>query len=97
MITFFALLGIAIAISGFTAFIFFWPMALVHVRDRHLALLDSFGGFAFASPAALQWLASGRYRALADPGLDGLATPARLSLFSIIAGLVASAILFALA
>ena len=97
MITFLALLGIAVAISGLMAFVFFWPMALVHLRDRHRPLLDSFGGFAFASPAALQWLAAGRYRTLRDPGLSGLCTPARLSLFSIIAGLVASAILFAFA
>jgi hypothetical protein len=96
VLTFLALLGIAIAISGLMAFVFFWPMALVHLRDRHAGLLASFGAFAFASPQALQWLLAGRYRALSDAGLDGLCTPARLSLFSILFGLVASAILFAL-
>jgi hypothetical protein len=95
VLPFLALLGIAIAISGAMAFVFFWPMSLVHLRDRHGELLASFGPAAFVSPAALGWLVSGRYRALADRSLNGLCTPARLAFFSIAFGLVASAILFA--
>lgn len=91
---FLALICIAIAISGAMAFVFFWPMALVHLRDRHAPLHASFGDFAFASPAALNWLLRGRYRALRDGGLDGLATPAFLALWSTIAALVLSGVLF---
>jgi hypothetical protein len=93
MLTFLALVGVAIAISGAMAFAFFWPMALVHLRDRHAPELARFGDFAFASPAALVWLLRGRYRELADRGLDGLCTPARLALWSIILSLVAAGVL----
>ena len=93
MILFLALLGIAFAIAGATAFVFFWPMTLVHLRDRHAEALAGFGGFAFASPKALGWLLSGRYRALGDPRLDGLATPSRLALLSVMFGLAAAGIL----
>ena len=96
MITFLALLGIAVAISGLMAFVFFWPMALVHLRDRHNALHASFGDFAFASPAALNWLLRGRYRGLRDYGLNGLATPAFLALWSTIGALVLSGVLLLL-
>lgn len=94
--TFLALICVAIAISGAMAFAFFWPMALVHLRDRHPALHASFGDFAFASPAALSWLLRGRYRALRDTGLSGLATPAFLALWSTILALLASGVLFLL-
>lgn len=91
---FLALICIAVAISGAMAFAFFWPMALVHLRDRHGALHASFGEFAFASPAALNWLLRGRYRSLRDGGLSGLATPAFLALWSTILALVASGVLY---
>ena len=90
MLTFLALVAVAVAISGVMAFVFFWPMALVHLRDRHTSLLAGFGGFAFAAPVALHWLLSGRYRELSDPGLNGLCTPARLSLWSVILALLAA-------
>lgn len=93
MLTFLALIGVAVAISGAMAFVFFWPMALVHLRDRHATRLQSFGSFAFAAPAALGWLLRGGYRELADPSLDGLCTPARLALWSIILSLVAAGVL----
>ena len=93
MLTFLALLGVAVAISGFMAFVFFWPMALVHLRDRHGEKLRAFGNFAFADPGALRWLMSGRYRELRDPSLNGLATPARVSLWSIVISLAASGVL----
>lgn len=93
MLTFLALVALAVAISGVMAFVFFWPMALVHLRDRHASQLAGFGGFAFAAPAALQWLLAGRYRSLRDPALDGLCTPARYSLWSVIVALLACAAL----
>ena len=34
-VLFLALTAFAIAIAGATAFVIFWPLALVHVRDRH--------------------------------------------------------------
>jgi hypothetical protein len=36
-VLFFALLFVAIAIAGATAFVIFWPLTLVHVRDRQPA------------------------------------------------------------
>ena len=93
MLTFLALVCVAVAISGALAFAFFWPMALVHLRDRHPAQLARFGSVAFASPAALGWVARGGYRALADRSLDGLCTPARLALWSVVLSLAGAAIL----
>lgn len=93
MVTFLALLGVAVAISGFMAFVFFWPMALVHLRDRHRETLRGFGSFAFADPGALRWLMSGRYRQLRDASLNGLCTPAMLSLWSIVVSLAAAGVL----
>jgi len=97
MILFFALVLIAVAIAGATAFVIFWPLALVHIRDRHPQLDDVLGPAAFISPRALGWLLSGRYRALGDRNLDGLATPARISLLCIIGGLAFSGVLWLLA
>ena len=93
MLTFLALLAVAVAISGFMAFVFFWPMALVHLRDRHREKLSGFGSFAFADPGALRWLLGGRYRELRDPSLDGLCTPAMLALWSIVISLAAAGVL----
>lgn len=87
MFAFLLLTGVAIGISAAIAFVFFWPMALVHLRDRHPELLRSFGDFAFGSPAALGWLLRGRYRTLQDPSLSGLCTPARLALWTMLAAL----------
>ena len=86
MILFFALLFVALAIAGFTAFVIFWPLTLVHVRDRHAAIAASFGAGAFLKPD----------RETRDPSLTGLATPARLSLLTIIAGLVCAGLLWLL-
>jgi hypothetical protein len=62
MILFFALCFVGVAIAGLTAFLIFWPLTLVHVRDRHQALALEFGPGAFLRPVALGWLLSGRYR-----------------------------------
>ena len=97
MLTFLALVCIAVAISGATAFAFFWPMSLVHLRDRHAEKLAGFGDFAFAAPPALNWLLRGRYRELRDPLLNGLCTPAWLALWSIIVSLLAAGVLYVLA
>ncbi|MCY7313029.1 MAG: hypothetical protein LH491_05220 [Pseudoxanthomonas sp.] len=96
MILFLALLCVAIAIAGFTAFLIFWPLTLVHVRDRHAAISAEFGPGAFLKPAALGWLLSGRYRQPRDPALTGLATPALVALLTIFAGLVFAALLWLL-
>ena len=96
MILFFALLMFAAAIAGFTAFVIFWPLTLVHVRDRHLALAAELGSGAFLRPAALGWLLSGRYRLTGDRSLTGLATPARISLLVIFGGVTGGALLWLL-
>lgn len=97
MLTFLALICIAVAISGAMAFAFFWPMSLVHLRERHAQKLTDFGDFAFAAPPALVWLLSGRYRELRDPSLNGLCTPAWLALWSIIVSLIAAGMLILVA
>lgn len=97
MILFFALLFVAIAIAGATAFVIFWPLTLVHVRDRHPGIAARLGAGAFLKPSALLWLLRGDYYASGDRNLSGLATPARLSLITILAGLTLAALLWAIA
>ncbi len=94
LVLFFALLFVAIAIAGATAFVIFWPLTLVHVRDRHPQLKALLGENAFLNPAALRWLLAGGYRAAPDPALSGLATPARISLLVIMLGLSLAGLLW---
>ena len=97
MILFFALVAVAFAIAGASALAIFWPLMWVHMRDRHADARAAFGEAAFANPAAFAWVLRGGYRALGDRNLDGLATPARLSLFSIIGGLLVALLLWGIA
>lgn len=94
MILFFALILLAVAIAGASALLIFWPLTLVHVRDRHPQVRDGFGDIAFLSGAAWWWLLDGRYRALGDRNLDGLATPARVSLITLLIALAGSGVLW---
>jgi len=96
LILFFALLFVAMAIAGACAFVIFWPLTLVHIRDRHPAIGSELGNGAFLKPAALAWLLAARYRQAGDRNLDGLAAPARLSLLTIIIALVLAGLLWAL-
>jgi hypothetical protein len=96
MILFLALLFVAMAIAGACAFVIFWPLALVHIRDRHPAIGAELGAGAFIKPSALGWLLRGAYRHAGDRNLDGLATPARISLLTIIVALVLAGLLWAL-
>jgi hypothetical protein len=98
MILFLALLFVATAIAGFCAFVIFWPLALVHLRDRHPDVGAKLGEGAFARPSALWWLLGGRYREdVRDPAFTGLATPARVALATIIAALAMAGLLWLLA
>ena len=97
MILFFALLSLALAIAGATAFAIFWPLALVHLRDRHPALHARLGPVAFLHPGALGWLLAGGYRSTGDTNLSGLATPARITLMTIIGGVLMAGVLWLLA
>ncbi len=94
MILFFALLCFAFAIAGATAFLIFWPLTLVHLRDRHPEVRAQLGDGAFLKPSALGWLLARGYRSANDPGLSGLATPALLSLLTILLGLAVGGILW---
>jgi len=94
LVLFLALLFVAIAIGGASAFVIFWPLALVHIRDRHAAIRSELGDGMFLKPAALWWLLRGGYRAHPDPALSGLATPARISLSVILLGLSLAAALW---
>lgn len=94
MILFFALVCVALAIAGATAFAIFWPLALVHLRDRQPAMRATLAAPAFIHPVTLWWLLDGGYRAANDRNLDGLATPARLSLATILIGLFMAGLLW---
>ena len=94
MILFFAMLFLATAIAGFCAFVIFWPLSLVHLRDRHPDLRGHIGDFSFLNPKALSWLLLGRYREVRDSSFTGLATPARIALLVIIGGLLAAGLLW---
>ena len=78
MILFFALLFVAFAIAGATAFVIFWPLTLVHVRDRHPALQAHSARSRSSSPAALGWLLRGATATRPIATSMGLATPARI-------------------
>jgi hypothetical protein len=86
VVLFFALLFVAIAIAGATAFAIFWPLTLVHVRDRHPAIAARLGAGAFLKPEALGWLLRGGYREVTDP--------ARISLLVILLGLTLAGLLW---
>ena len=94
MILFLALCCVGIAIAGFTAFVIFWPLTLVHVRDRHPEITAQLGAGAFLKPAALAWLLGGRYRESHDSSLSGLATPAKISLLVIFGSLGCAGLLW---
>ena len=94
MVLFFAMLFLATAIAGFSAFVIFWPLSLVHLRDRHPQLREKIGAFSFLNPTALWWLLCGRYREVRDRSFTGLATPARIALLVIIGGLLAAGLLW---
>ncbi len=94
MILFLALCFVGIAIGGITAFVIFWPLSLVHLRDRHPEVRDSLGESAFLAPRALRWLLAGGYRSVPDAQFTGLATPARVAAFVILGALGMSALLW---
>lgn len=96
MTLFLALCFVGVAIAGFSAFVIFWPLTLVHIRDRHPVLADRFGTGAFLRPDALRWLLGRDYRQSTDRSLTGLAAPAWLSLLTLLAGLGMAALLWLL-
>jgi hypothetical protein len=67
------LLFVAMAVSGASGFVIFWPLARRHQLDRDRESLTTPSGLAFVG-----WLLSGKYRERRDPALNGLATPALL-------------------
>lgn len=97
LVLFLALLAFAIAIAGATAFVIFWPLALIHIRDRHPQITARLGQGAFLKPRALLWLLRGDYRATPDRNLSGLATPSRISLLVILSGIAMGVLLWLLA
>ncbi|TZF90539.1 hypothetical protein [Cognatilysobacter lacus] len=94
MILFLALCFVGIAVGGATALVIFWPLALVHIRDRHPELAAELGANAFFKVRAWIWLLRAGYRRTVDPNLSGLATPARISLLVIIGALLAASLLW---
>lgn len=94
LILFLALVFVATAIAGATAFAIFWPLTLVHIRDRHPEITARLGEGAFLKPSALWWLLRGGYRSTPDTSLSGLATPARIALAVILLGLAFAGLLW---
>ena len=96
MTLFFALCLVGVAIAGFSAFLIFWPLTLVHIRDRYPALAAEFGAGAFFQPHALRWLLGRGFAAIGDSSLSGLATPARIALLVMLSGLGGALLLWLL-
>lgn len=96
-ILFLALTAFATAIAGATAFVIFWPLALVHIRDRRPEITAILGEGAFLKPRALLWLLRAEYRGNPDRNMTGLTTPARISLLVILSGIAAGCLLWLLA
>ncbi|MEN1940561.1 hypothetical protein WCE41_05790 [Luteimonas sp. MJ246] len=94
MLLFFALCFVGVAIAGACAYIIFWPLSLVHLRDRHPDVRARLGDGAFLKPAVMWWLLGGEYRDTRDPTFTGLATPARIALSTVIFGLGGAAIMW---
>lgn len=94
MTLFFALVCFSLAIAGATAFVIFWPLALVHLRDRHPLVRATLGEGAFIRPQSLWWLLSRQYRTVPDPAFTGLATPAWVALSVILFGLASGGVLW---
>lgn len=94
MILFFALCFVGVAIGGLSAFAIFWPLALVHLRDRHPAVGEQLPSPAFVHPTALMWLLRGDYRQVPDRAFTGLATPARIALLTLLSGIVLGGLLW---
>lgn len=94
MILFLALCFIGVAIGSVSAFAIFWPLALVHLRDRHPQVGRGLPAPAFIHPASLWWLLRGDYRQVRDAGFTGLATPARVALLSLLFALAMSGALW---
>jgi len=90
MILFFALCCVGIAIAGLSAFVIFWPLTLIHLRDRHPALSAQFGKGAFLKPDCLRWLLQADFIHFHDSALSGLAHPARLAFIIMCGGLLAA-------
>lgn len=93
MTLFFALCFVGIAIAGLSAFLIFWPLTLVHIRDQHPVLADAFGTGAFLKPDCLRWLLTRGYAGISDRSLSGLATPARIALLVMLGGLAMAGLL----
>lgn len=82
------LLTSAVAIAGISGYVIFGPLTFAQLTDRGRRI----GAHAF-SPVFLKWILRGEYRGDRDPGISGLATPARILLWCFIAGVVATLVL----
>lgn len=85
---FLLLLVTGIGLSGATGYLIFGPLAYRHLQDRKATV----GAHAF-SPAYLGFLLQGRFRALQDRNLNGLATPAQVLLWCAISGAAGAVLL----
>jgi hypothetical protein len=94
VLLFLALCAVGVAIAGACAYIIFWPLSLVHLRDRHPGVRERLGEGAFLKPSVMWWLLAGGYRETGDPTFTGLATPARVALSTVLFGLACAAILW---
>ncbi|GIX34838.1 MAG: hypothetical protein KatS3mg126_0617 [Lysobacteraceae bacterium] len=85
---FLLLLTTGMAVTGVAGYLIFGPLSYVQARDRGLRI----GRHAF-SPAFLVWIAGGRFRALGDPAISGLATPARILCWCFLLGIAGTGLI----
>jgi hypothetical protein len=82
---FFFVMGLGFVVTGLTTYVVAWMLVAVHLRDHHPAERARLGGFLFA-PSAFAWYLAGRYRALRDRDLNGVAVLGSLGGWAIVLG-----------
>jgi hypothetical protein len=81
--------ALGVLTAGVTGYLIFGPLSYRHLMDREAE--GGLGGSAFA-PGFFAWLLRGDYRAMNDRGLDPLATPARIMLWTTAIGAIGSVV-----
>jgi hypothetical protein len=88
---FLLIMGLGLIVAGLTAYIIVWMLVAVHLRDHHPALRETIGRVLIA-PRALFWYLSAAWRSAKDRGLNALAFPGTVGVWSIVGGFVCLAV-----
>ena len=84
------------SVSAFAFLVSCAALQLAFPGDRHPSIGQQLGAGAFLNPTALGWLLRRGYADANDRNLTGLASPARISLLTIIIALILAGLLWAL-